>query len=95
MPEAKTARLLAERNADRASLLVERGAGSQAEAQQADSALAQAQAEERRAAAVLAALGGSHGLNEYQLRSPIAGVVVDRNVAVGTEVHVACSRPCE
>jgi cobalt-zinc-cadmium efflux system membrane fusion protein len=88
LTEAKNARLLAERNAERSKILLDRGAGSQAESQQAESALAQAQAEEQRAAAVLAALGGSHGSNEYQLRSPIAGVVVERNVAVGTEVHV-------
>lgn len=93
LTEAKTARLLAERNADRAKLLLDKGAGSQAESQQADAALAQAQAEENRASNVLAALGGSHGSNEYQLRSPIAGVVVERNVAVGTEVHVDQDKP--
>lgn len=93
LTEAKNARLLAERNAQRSKLLLDRGAGSQAESQQAESALAQAQAEEQRAAAVLAALGGSHGSNEYQLRSPIAGVVVERNVAVGTEVHVDQDKP--
>ena len=93
LTEAKNARLLAERNADRAKLLLDKGAGSQAEAQQADSALAQSRAEEQRAGAVLAALGGSHGSNEYQLRSPIAGVVVERNVAVGTEVHADQDKP--
>jgi cobalt-zinc-cadmium efflux system membrane fusion protein len=93
LTEAKNARALAERNADRARLLLDKGAGSQAEAQQADSALAQARAEEQRAQAVLAALGGFHGSNEYQLRSPIAGVVVERNVAVGTEVHADQDKP--
>ena len=39
LTEAKTARQLAERNAERAKLLLDKGAGSQAEAQQADSAL--------------------------------------------------------
>ena len=93
LTEAKTARQLAERNADRSKLLFDKGAGSQAEAQQAESALAQAQAEEQRATAVLAAFGGSHGSNEYQLKSPIAGVVVERNVAVGTEVHADQDKP--
>ena len=93
LTEAKTARLLAERNAERSKLLVDHGAGSQSEAQQAESTLAQAQAEEQRANAVLAAFGGSHGSNEYQLRSPIAGVVVERNVAVGTEVHADQDKP--
>ncbi|HYQ02545.1 MAG TPA: efflux RND transporter periplasmic adaptor subunit [Polyangiaceae bacterium] len=93
LTEAKTTRLLAERNAERAKLLLDHGAGSQAESQQADSALAQARAEERRAGDVLNAFGGSHGSNEYQLRSPIAGVVVERNVAVGSEVHVDQDKP--
>ena len=93
LTEAKTARQLAERNAERAKLLLEHGASSQAESQQADAALAQAQAEERRASDVLNAFGGSHGSNEYQLRSPIAGVVVERNVAVGTEVHADQDKP--
>ena len=93
LTEARTARLLAERNAERAKLLLDHGAGSQAEAQQAESALEQAKAEEQRANAVLAAFGGSHGSNEYQLRSPITGVVVERNVAVGTEVHVDQDKP--
>ncbi|MEO7034172.1 MAG: efflux RND transporter periplasmic adaptor subunit [Polyangiaceae bacterium] len=93
LTETKTARVLAEHNAERAKLLLDRGAGSEAESQQADSALAQARAEEARATAVLAALGGSHGSNEYQLRSPLAGVVVERNVAVGTEVHADQDKP--
>jgi membrane fusion protein, heavy metal efflux system len=93
LTETKTARVLAEHNAERAKLLLDRGAGSEAESQQADSALAQAHAEETRAEAVLAALGGSHGSNEYQLRSPLAGVVVERNVAVGTEVHADQDKP--
>jgi cobalt-zinc-cadmium efflux system membrane fusion protein len=93
LAEAKTARSLAERNAERAKLLLDKGAGSQAESQQADAALAQAQSEEQRASGVLAALGGSHGSNEFQLRSPIAGVVVERNVSVGTEVHADQDKP--
>ena len=93
LTETRTARELAQRNAERAKLLLERGAGSQSESQQADSALAQAQAEEQRAAAMLAALGGSHGSNEYQLRAPISGVIIERNVAVGTEVHADQDKP--
>lgn len=93
LSEAKTARSLAERNAERAKMLLENGASSQAESQQADAALAQASAEEQRAAAALAALGGSHGSNEYQLRSPIDGVVVERNVALGSEVHTDQDKP--
>jgi cobalt-zinc-cadmium efflux system membrane fusion protein len=88
LAQATTARGLAEHNAERASLLADKGAGSDAERQQAEGTLAQARVEEQRAVAALAALGGSHGLNEYQLKAPLSGLVVERNVAVGTEVHV-------
>jgi cobalt-zinc-cadmium efflux system membrane fusion protein len=93
LAQATTARDLAQRNADRARLLVERGAGSQAESQQADAALAQASAEQQRASAALAALGGAHGANEFQLRSPIAGTVIERTVTVGSQVHIDQDKP--
>jgi len=87
--QARTARTLAERNAERARLLVERGAGSDAERLQAEAALSAAKTEEERASSALKALGTElGGASEYQLRSPIAGIVVERNVSVGTEVHV-------
>lgn len=91
--QAKTARLLAERVADRAELLAKQGAGSDAERQQAASALAQAKSEEQRAIAALAALGGAAGSSDYALRSPIDGAVMERNVSVGTEVHADQDAP--
>lgn len=91
--ETHTARILAQRNAERARLLVEKGAGSEADALQAEAALAQAKSEEERASAALGALGGTHGSNNYQLRAPIDGIVVERNVAVGTEVHTDQDAP--
>lgn len=92
--QARTARALAERNAERAALLVEKGAGSDTERLQAAAALAQARTEEERALGAVNALGtGVAGSSEYQLRSPIAGVVVERNVSVGTEVHTDQDRP--
>jgi cobalt-zinc-cadmium efflux system membrane fusion protein len=91
--QARTARTLAERNATRAKLLVSEGAGSEAEAQQAQAALSQAKLEEERAVAALAAIGGAHGATGYQLRSPIAGNVVERNVSVGSEVHADQDAP--
>ncbi|WP_394837401.1 efflux RND transporter periplasmic adaptor subunit [Pendulispora rubella] len=88
-----SARLLAEKVAARAALLVKEGAGSEAEKQQADAALVQAQTEEQRATAALAALGGAHGTSDYALRSPIDGTVVERNVTVGTAVSADQETP--
>jgi len=84
--QAKTTRTLAERAAERARILKRDGAGSDAELQTAEAALAQAENEERRASAALGAIGGASGATEYVLRSPIAGKVIERNVAVGAQV---------
>lgn len=95
LAEAKTARELADRNAQRARLLVEKGAGSEAERLGAEAALAQARTEESRAASALRALGagGVVASGDYLLRSPIAGTVVERNVAVGSELHTDQNDP--
>jgi cobalt-zinc-cadmium efflux system membrane fusion protein len=91
--QAKTARSLAERVLERARTLVREGAGSDAERQQAEAALHQAESEEQRAQAALAAIGGAHGATGYRLRSPIAGTVVERNVSVGTQVRADQDKP--
>lgn len=91
--QAKSARMLAEKGAARAALLVRDGAGSEAERQQADGQLVQAQNEEQRAIATLSAIGGAHGSSEYALRSPIAGTVVERNATVGMQVHADQDAP--
>ncbi|MBX3185569.1 MAG: efflux RND transporter periplasmic adaptor subunit [Labilithrix sp.] len=91
--QAKTARGVAERAAERARILVEEGAGSEAERQAAEAAVAQAVSEEQRAVAALAAIGGAHGQTGYQLRAPIAGTVAERNVSVGTQVNADQSAP--
>jgi cobalt-zinc-cadmium efflux system membrane fusion protein len=90
---ARAARLLAERNASRADLLVRDGAGSVAEKQQADTALAQARTEESRAMAALRAVGGATGASDYAVRAPFDGTVVERNVGVGSAVHVDQDKP--
>jgi cobalt-zinc-cadmium efflux system membrane fusion protein len=92
--ETKTARVLAERNFERAALLSTRGAGSESERLTAEAALLQAKSEEERARSALHALGGAHGSSDYVLRSPIAGIVVQRNVTVGTEVSTGQDQPC-
>lgn len=92
--ETRTARILAERNFQRAELLVKQGAGSDADRLSAESALSQARSEESRAEAALHALGGAHGSSDYVLRSPIAGIVVERNVSVGSEVNTDQAQPC-
>lgn len=92
--ETHSARLLAEHNAERASMLVQQGAGSDADRLSAETALMQAKSEESRAQAALRALGGAHGTSDYVLRSPIDGIVVERNVSVGTEVNADQAQPC-
>jgi cobalt-zinc-cadmium efflux system membrane fusion protein len=91
--QARTARVLAEKAAARAQMLASQGAGTEAERQQAEAALQQAKNEEQRAIAALAALGGASGSADYALRSPIDGTVVERNVAVGNEVHTDQDQP--
>jgi len=91
--QARSAKVLAEKVAARAALLLREGAGSEAEKQQSDAAFAQAQTEEQRAVAALAALGGAHGTSDYALRSPISGTVVERNVSVGTAVSADQDTP--
>ena len=92
--ETRTSRLLAERNHERARMLVQQGAGSDADRLSAEAALLQAKSEEGRAEAALRALGGAHGSSDYLLRSPIAGIVVERNVSVGTEVNTDQAQAC-
>lgn len=96
LAQARAARLLAEQSAERSRRLVETGNGSQAEAQQSATQLTQARSEESRAQAALSALGGGRGVtgsDDYQLRAPMAGVVVERHVAVGNEVHTDQDQP--
>lgn len=91
--QARNARELAERTATRAATLVREGAGTEAERQNTELALAQAKNEEQRAVAALAALGGAHGSAEYALRAPLSGTVVERHVTVGSQVHVDQEKP--
>ncbi len=91
--QAKTARMLAEKIEARSRMLVRDGAGTEAELQQAEAARVQAKNEEDRAVAALNAIGGAHGATGYQLKSPIAGTVVERNVSVGTQVSTDQATP--
>ncbi|MFO0640410.1 MAG: efflux RND transporter periplasmic adaptor subunit [Polyangiaceae bacterium] len=84
--QAKNARSLAERAAERARTLFRNGAGAEAEVQVTESALAAARTEEARASSALVAMGGASASSEYVLRSPIEGRVLERNVAVGAQV---------
>jgi membrane fusion protein, heavy metal efflux system len=86
LAEARQTRLLAEQTAARASMLVRQGAASEAEKQIANTSLATAVLEEGRASGSLASLGGTSRTNDYVLKSPINGTVVDRSVAVGNAV---------
>lgn len=84
--EARQARLLAQETASRTAMLVKQGAASDAERLQAETALATTRLEEARVVQSLASLGGTAGTSDYVLRSPIAGTVVDRAVAIGNAV---------
>lgn len=84
--EARQARLLAQETASRTAMLVKQGAASEAERLQAETALATTRLEESRVVEALASLGGTTGTSDYVLRSPIAGTVVDRAVAIGNAV---------
>jgi cobalt-zinc-cadmium efflux system membrane fusion protein len=84
--QAREARMLAAQRAARARLLLQQGAGSEAEAQEAETALAAAKSEEQRANSVLSGLGASDAASDYVLRAPLAGTVVERNVDVGNAV---------
>jgi cobalt-zinc-cadmium efflux system membrane fusion protein len=89
--KARSALHVAEKNFARAQRLFAEGAASQREVTEAEDVLTQARAEHERAAADLATLGGSqeHLSHEFQLKSPINGVVVSRTQAasLGAEVQ--------
>ncbi len=91
--EARSARILADHTLKRTASLVRDGAASQAELQQAQAQQQQAMEEEHRAISSLAAVGGGDGSADYHLRSPIDGIVVERQVAVGREVNVGQDQP--
>jgi membrane fusion protein, heavy metal efflux system len=91
--QAREARMLSEQRAARARLLVQQGAGSDAERQEADTALSAAKTEEQRAGAALSALGGAGSASDYVLRAPTAGTVVERNVEVGNAVGADQGQP--
>ncbi|HEY6882313.1 MAG TPA: efflux RND transporter periplasmic adaptor subunit, partial [Polyangiales bacterium] len=84
--QAREARMLAEQRAARARLLLQQGAGSEAEKQEAETALLTAKTEEQRASLALNALGGAGSASDYVLRAPANGTVVERAVEVGNAV---------
>ena len=80
---------LAERNLARARDLFEHGATPKKEVDFAEGAQASAQSEKERASARLTHYGGRDGRidQEYLLKSPLAGVVVEKNLSAGQEVR--------
>jgi len=80
---------LAQRNLVRARELLAHGAAAQKEVDAAEASQSQADSEHARAAAKLAGYGASAGsLDElFVLRSPLAGVVVDKSVNPGQEIR--------
>ncbi len=93
LAQAREVRALSEIRAARAQQLLSLGAGSQAESQEASTALASARTEERRAQNTLSALGGVGAGSDYVLRSPIDGTVMERHVDVGNAVGADLGQP--
>jgi cobalt-zinc-cadmium efflux system membrane fusion protein len=79
----------AEKAYARSKELLSHGAAAQKDVETAEAAFVAAQAEKQRAQSRLALYGGSeHGVSEvYKLRSPLAGVVVDKSINPGQEVR--------
>ncbi len=94
LSEARIARVAAEQSLARAVRLVGEGAAADREVIEARAVLAQAVAEERRAAGSLRAMGAPvSSAATYTLRAPIAGTVVRRAVRVGAEARPDASEP--
>ncbi len=92
LADARTAEAnlrLAERSLARSQDLAAHGAAPQKDVESAEAAFITATSERDRSRARLALYGGSdHGTNElYLLRSPLAGVVVEKNLNPGQEVR--------
>lgn len=85
----------ADRNLERARLLYEHGASAKKELDAAEAERDRARVESERTESRLALLGGRRGQvdQHYALRSPIAGVVVDRAVNPGLEVRTDGTTP--
>jgi cobalt-zinc-cadmium efflux system membrane fusion protein len=80
---------MAEKSFSRAKELLAHGAAAQKDVEAAEAAWVAAQAENQRAQGRLALYGGSNrGTGEvYKLRSPLAGVIVDKAINPGQEVR--------
>ena len=86
---AASALALAARNVTRIRELHEHGAAPQKDLHAAEADLEQARAEQQRASARLAFFAGSQTAIDqtFPLRSPVAGVVVEKNLNTGQEVR--------
>ncbi len=78
---------------DRSKLLYEHGVIAQKDLESAQADLAQSEAEAARARGRLNNLGGTRGGENYVVRSPISGIVVDRQVNPGMEVRPDAVNP--
>ncbi|HEX4647035.1 MAG TPA: efflux RND transporter periplasmic adaptor subunit, partial [Verrucomicrobiae bacterium] len=81
--------LLAERTLNRLRDLYEHQAAAKKDVENAEAAQASAASEKDRALARLALYGGNEKTGDqlYELRSPLAGVIVDKNINPGQEVR--------
>ena len=81
--------ILAERNLQRLRDLFEHGAAARKDVESAEDSFAGAQSEKERAASRLQFLGGAKGAIDqmYGLRTPLSGVIVEKNINPGQEVR--------
>ncbi len=81
--------LLAERTLNRLRDLLEHGAAARKDMENAEDAHASAQSEKERATARLTLYGGAVGAIDqmYPLRTPLGGVIVDKNLNPGQEIR--------
>jgi cobalt-zinc-cadmium efflux system membrane fusion protein len=94
LSQARINRTAAEQSLRRAERLVAEGAGSQRDAVDARTALANARAEEVRAAAVLQSMGAAGvGAGTFTLRAPIPGTIVRRALRVGVQARPDAAEP--
>lgn len=91
--KARQARMLAAQTAARNELLFRQGAGSEADAKAAETALTQSMLDERRATEALGAIGAKPTEIDFVLRAPRGGIVIERSVSVGNTVAAASGAP--
>ena len=95
LAQDRAQRVQADHALARAQRLVDSGAGSQREVEEARTTLDQAKAAEEKDQATLRLLGGSGGIPNpiYEVRAPIEGTVTERRATLGASARVDDASP--